>query len=103
MQGISKEMLPRLMDKISDLCDNEDNIDYYIIEKLLISECTELNPWLPIEQAPKDREIVVYAPPYDSLQSLVMKAKWHPDAGFCIDELRTPTHYQELPPPKCNT
>lgn len=102
MKGISKERLIELYsdgDKLSELTGWLPECRGLI--EALINECTELNPWLPIEQAPKDHEIVVYAPPYDSLQSLVVKTKWHPDAGFCIDELRTPTHYQELPnPPK---
>lgn len=102
--GISKEMLPRLMDKISDLCDNEDNIDYYIIEKLLISECTELNPWLPIEQAPKDRQILFFYPEFSQVTG-----QWSEEENTWILALTfyletEPTHYQELPePPKCNT
>lgn len=101
--GISKEMLPRLMDKISDLCDNEDNIDYYVIEKLLINECTELSPWLPIEQAPKDRKILLLWPELG-----VMEGEWIVDVFWCdMWELagcimrEQPTHYQELTdPPK---
>lgn len=63
----------------------------------LLRECTELDPWLPIEEAPKDRQIVVYAPPYQDLESIVSKCQWHEDAGFCIDELRQPTLWQDLP------
>jgi hypothetical protein len=56
--------------------------------------------WLPIESAPRDgTEIAVYAPARHGLQSMVSKCAWHPDAGFCIDELREPTHWQPLPPP----
>lgn len=62
-----------------------------------IEACAELNPWQPIESAPKDREILVFAPSYDGLRSLRQISKYHPDAGYCIDELRHPTHWQELP------
>lgn len=57
----------------------------------------DINQWLPIENAPKDREILVYAPPHDGLGALKQICKWHESAGFCIDEFRTVTHYQELP------
>lgn len=63
----------------------------------LINECTELDPWLPIESAPTDREILVYAPPYQDLRAIKQVCRWHESAGFCIDELRTPTHYKLLP------
>ena len=68
------------------------------IYNLLNTECAELNPWQPIdENTPKDREILVFAPSYDGLRSLRQISKYHPDAGYCIDELRHPTHWQELP------
>jgi len=102
MQGISREMLPRLMDKISDLCDNEDNIDYYIIEKLLIEECTELNPWLPIdENTPKDRMLLV-ATKGNEILVAIYREKYNKWLYRDWEEV-FPTHYQELPPPKCNT
>jgi len=63
----------------------------------LIRMCKELNPWLPIENAPKDKDILVYAPSYQDLRHLQQVCRWHNSAGFCIDELRTPTHYKELP------
>ena len=50
--------------------------------------------WLPIATAPTDgRCIVVYAPARDGLNEMVSLCSYHPDAGFCIDELREPTHW----------
>jgi hypothetical protein len=53
--------------------------------------------WQPISSAPKDRVIVVYAPPYQDLEPMVSFCKWHEDAGFCIDELREPTFWIDAP------
>lgn len=66
---------------------------------LLITQCQELNQWQTIESAPKDREILVYAPAYQDLRFLISVCKWNESAGFCIDELRQPTHWMELPKP----
>ena len=53
--------------------------------------------WQPIETAPQDRPIVVYAPGRDGLHEMASMCRWHPDAGFCIDELREPTHWMDRP------
>lgn len=93
MRGISEK---DLREKFRNLYWSTDD-DRQLLTALL-TECKELNPWLPIdENTPKDKNILVYAPPYQGLQSLQQVCKWHESAGFCIDELRTPTHYQELP------
>ena len=51
--------------------------------------------WLPIEQAKEDpdREIFVWAAPCEDLPGFACWCAWHPDAGFCVDELRKVTHY----------
>ena len=54
--------------------------------------------WQPIETAPRDRLIIVFAPGdnpifYSPLPDIVSLCKWHEDAGFCVDELREPTHW----------
>ena len=55
--------------------------------------------WQPIETAPKDRSLfLVWAPGRDGLGPMFSLCAWHPDAGFCIDELREPTHWMPLPP-----
>lgn len=94
MKGISKETLSELFNKFYD--DEFMRVDQ--LETLLIEACVELSPWLPIADAPKDRPIAVYCPPYQDLESLVSKCQWHDSAGFCVDELRTPTLWKELPP-----
>lgn len=89
MIGISKERLKELL--------TESSPNFTRTLKWLIhNECYELDPWLPIEDAPKDRYVRVFAPAYQDLPALQQVCKWHESAGFCIDELRTPTHYKEL-------
>ena len=91
--GVSKERLETILDTIRhDAFGREHNL---ILS--LLNDCKELHPWQPIDDAPKDRDIAVYAPSYQGLPSMVSKCKWHDDAGFCIDELRQPTHWCELP------
>lgn len=53
--------------------------------------------WYPIQTAPIDREIVVYAPARHGLQEMASMCRWHEDAGFCIDEVREPTHWTDKP------
>ena len=56
--------------------------------------------WFPISTAPTDgRTIIVYAPGQDGLNQIVCLCAWHPDAGFCVDELREPTHWQPFESP----
>ena len=88
-EGISKETLLSINPWDYD---NQQDLLNAILEL-----CKELDPWLPIdENTPKDRDILVYAPPYQDLPELKQVCKWHESAGFCIDELRTPTHYKIL-------
>jgi hypothetical protein len=58
--------------------------------------------WQPIKTAPTDGSLfLVWAPEYVGLPSIYSLCAYHPDAGFCIDELREPTHWMPLPePPK---
>jgi hypothetical protein len=56
--------------------------------------------WQPIETAPRDGTTVqVYLPPKDGLPGFVTTCAWHPDAGWCADELREITHWAPLPEP----
>lgn len=55
--------------------------------------------WRPIESAPKDQLIEVYAPSREGLNPIVSLCEWHPDAGFCICEIRYPTHWRAHNPP----
>jgi hypothetical protein len=55
--------------------------------------------WMPIETAPRDgSEFLAYTAAAHGLPPFVSLCKWHPDAGFCTDELRNVTHWQPLPP-----
>jgi len=56
-----------------------------------------LPAWQPIETAPHDRPVVVYAPAYDGLPAIVGITQFHPDAWFYIDEIRDVTLWLELP------
>ena len=50
-------------------------------------------------QAPKDRLTLVYCPKYEGLPEMLAVCKWHDDAGFCVDELRSPNLFAEIPMP----
>lgn len=56
--------------------------------------------WQPIETAPKDRLIEVFASEYEGLNAMISLCQWHPDAGFCVCELRTASHWREHNPPR---
>lgn len=91
MEGISKERLEKMKDNLYGY-----QKDYELIESL-IEECTELNQWLPIEQAPKDRKVRLYYPASKNgeYERLVLE-KTYTDY-FKLHSERLPTHYQELP------
>lgn len=58
------------------------------------------NQWKPIETAPKDgTKILVWCPSAHGLDELYAVCAYHEDAGFCVCELREPTHWQPLPQP----
>ena len=68
-----------------------------------------VSPWQPIETIPTDtdkpwderRFWLLYAPEREGLPAMQSVCRYHDDAGWCIDELRTATHGQPLPePPK---
>ena len=79
-------------------CDIEDELDFIpVLRPLLMSLLA--SGWKPIDaNTPRHREILVYCPPRpdEDLPYLVSVCKWHPDAGFCVDELREPTLYQDI-------
>lgn len=60
-----------------------------------IEACAELNPWQPIESAPKDRVILVYYPGvYKKLGYFnSVTGDWNIGYETCA----APTHWQELP------
>ena len=92
MKGISEERLKALYGEYQTPMESN-------LILMLLKGCEELNDWKPIdENTPKDRLILVYAPCCDGLGDLITTCLWHDDAGFCIDMIREPTHWQELPP-----
>jgi len=91
MEGISKE---RLIDELEISCEpfRRDVINE------LIDECTELNPWMPIESAPDEGSFLVYMP---EEKRKIQVAEYHPNVNtignnFAFD-LTKPTHWCELP------
>jgi len=62
--------------------------------------------WQPIETAPKDgTKVLVYATVLHPekwgvhLEPMVCAASYHPDAGWCVCEIRDATHWRPLPTP----
>jgi hypothetical protein len=53
-------------------------------------------PWQPIDTAPHDRKIIVFAPAAHGLPDLITECQYHPDAGFCVCELREPIYWREI-------
>ena len=54
--------------------------------------------WYPIATAPKDGTVVwVYVAERDLLPAFQCICSYHPDAGWCVDELREVTHWRPLP------
>lgn len=54
----------------------------------------DISGWSPIDEAPKDGSYqLVYTSACDGLPPFISECSWHPDAGWCTDELRVVTHY----------
>ena len=92
MRGITEEMLKK---KLSYFDSDDFTIsggieENYIME--LLDECQELNPWQPIETAPKDRRILL----------LFIKGKCSVTGSLREDQDKfNYSHWMELPePPK---
>jgi hypothetical protein len=76
-----------------------DDIFYATRTPLPATEPTD-SGWRDIASAPKDgTEVLVWCPPAHGLPSLTRVCGYHEDAGFCVCELREPTHWQPLPAP----
>lgn len=82
MRGITEERLKEVFSKLYWTTNDEKELF-----TALLSECTELNAWQPIdENTPKDRDLVLYFSP---------NKKWVGSLGR--DWPFAPTHWQELP------
>lgn len=107
MRGVTEERLKYLLDHftVTNFPYSNEQIFHYrgLLTELIKDECTELNPWKPIETAPKDRRILLF----DSKANLPFVGFWFFGNGsgnwnYLIPEYDScPTHWQELPePPK---
>jgi hypothetical protein len=108
MEGISEKRLKILLNRAIETSDGGSVRAYiYLLER----ECKELNPWMPIETAPKDRNILVFNPMTGIYTSKFIDGNWpyfgwNELTGFKIDKddpaasvhYPHPTHWQELPP-----
>lgn len=74
-----------------------------LLSALSAPKAATTDSWQPIETAPTDETLIlVYAPgALEGLPDLICPCAYHQDAGFCVCELRQPTHWMPLPsPPK---
>lgn len=105
MIGISEEKLKQLLSDFDPKIAAErieDNKAYhaaskYILESLFAT-CEELNSWLPIEQAPKDRRLLLFYPTFGQVTG-----QWNEELGWKADQRIIPndiqpSHFQDLPP-----
>lgn len=94
MEGLSKEYLCNSLESVKAAPINDDaKAAFAILLEKLIGECHELNPWKPIDNAPKDgRELLLYCDGtyFIGFWDINM---WYTETGYA-----NPTHYQELPP-----
>lgn len=95
MRGISEERLLAIRESLH--CQNLTTRNAYelaLITELINLQCVELNPWQPIETAPKDRRILLF---YNGIKTVGMWGQkykcWLDEVNFCVE----PTHWQELP------
>lgn len=109
LYNIDWELLPELSDQ--DWPKFRDNPPRYLthtdktqalailreMEKRQEKPLLGLRQWQPMDSAPQDRNIIVYAPGRDGLPSMASLCRWHPDAGFCVDEVREPICWTEVP------
>ena len=93
MRGITEERLKKVFIKL--YWSTSDDQELFTA---LLSECTELNAWQPIdENTPKDKNILVYDPGYGQLVVI-----WPEFYSFWITVFgrkltQPPTHWRELP------
>jgi len=97
-EGISKEYIE------GKLLQAKKYNDVHLIDllKYLISQCTELDPWIPIdENTPKDRELLMFTRDLGQLKGSWANypfraphvSHWQDNRGVII----YPTHYKLLP------
>ena len=93
MRGITEERLKEVFSKLYWSRNDEKELF-----NALLSECTELNAWQPIETAPKDKPVlIIFNDAYLEVARLV-NGVWISNDGldYCYGQ-DMPTHWQELP------
>lgn len=98
MRGISEETLKQLR-----LTYEADSDIGCFVDELIVSECEELSPWLPIdENTPKDRRLNLHWPGTGWITGRWIQL--NNTVGYFTHDLSRydppsvkPTHYQELP------
>jgi len=86
MEGISKEKLVEIKELRRDGTSK-------LFMHTIIRMCKELDPWLPIENAPWNKPLLVYYPTMEEgLRQRVICRRVNWDSA-----LHKPTHYKELP------
>jgi len=104
--GISKDVMAA---KIAELyqCADRGNDDInglsaganIAILKVLLNECIELDPWLPIENAPKDKELLGFIE-FNNVTGYKAVIHWGNILNCWVDDLGDPVipkKYKELP------
>ena len=97
MEGISKEDLMTIIKYGIDTC--KPLTDTEVLEGLLVHWCKELNPWQPIETAPKDRKIRLLFPESrdKAFNRKVIESFYNVDKVKIYWE-RLPSFWQEITP-----
>ncbi len=96
MRGISEERLIEILNSYPSYRDER-----IVIEEIL-TECSELNEFKPIDDStPKDRRVMLYYKNYGVRTGSFMFGHYLVDTGLSVPCNIKPTPYQELPePPK---
>lgn len=87
-------------ERLRELIQNDDyydsGIEKAVIYGLIANECRELNPWLPIENAPKDRPVFLWNGKSKCI-GYWLKDGWLIVCWFGVDHSLDFISYQELP------
>lgn len=95
MRGISEERLLELISRVQDPL-----VQYreLMTLRVMLGACTELNPWMPIdENTPKDKQVLLFYPghkcPSGYLENHVAAMKYNELATIRYK----PTHWMHIP------